>query len=350
MRRSASNLARGFTLVELLITITIIGILMTFSVGAVFLAQETARTERTGGIIQKLHNVIIDRWESYRTRRVILVVANNPTNRLNAIREVMRMEMPDRYEDLVFVPAFVDANLPLRAAYVRRINAARLKYNTANSTTYANHTAFISNVLDNTTNQNEAAECLYLLISASMSADERAEFRDKEYADTNNNFMPEFIDGWGNPIRFLRWAPGVVSDVQIHEPVDYHDPFDQYGLQIGAANQSGPADDINKNPPPQAGSEPAPLTATGIQEWGYAILPYIYSAGPDKEYGIHQLLFDTPASTLPAALNLLAKNRNPFSRYDPGSGTYAWRGDPVPVGGDTVNLDNIHNHNPLGLK
>ena len=35
----------------------------------------------------------------------------------------------------------------------------------------------------------------------------------------------EFIDGWGNPIRFLRWPAGFVSDLQpLVEPAATRDP------------------------------------------------------------------------------------------------------------------------------
>src|SRR5688572_30618255 len=95
--------ARGFTLVELLISMAIIAILMSMAFGAVWAAQETARKDRSEAMISKLHNVVIDRWESYRTRRVNMSTSA-PTGtfaRLKARRELMRLEMPDRYEDLV---------------------------------------------------------------------------------------------------------------------------------------------------------------------------------------------------------------------------------------------------------
>lgn len=341
-KRDGIRVRRGFTLVELLITISIISILVSMSMGAVFMAQESARHERTQALISKLHNVIIDRWETYRTRRLMLVVAGTPANRLIGVRELMRLEMPDRYEDLVFNPTTV-AVPGLRNTYLRRINNARLKYNAANGTSHANANAFIQNVLgDPNINPHQSAECLYLLIAASMPADERAEFKEKEYADTNGNFMPEFVDAWGTPIHFLRWAPGFISDVHLQDPIDHHDPFDPYGLQMGLSSAN-----IKKNPPPlgTAPPEPAPFNAGSIQAWGFAIVPLIYSAGPDKEYGIQELFRAAPE----ANAVLLAKNRDPFSRFDDGTGTYFWRGEGQAVGGDTVHYDNIHNHNPVGF-
>ena len=38
--------------------------------------------------------------------------------------------------------------------------------------------------------------------------------------------MPEFLDAWGKPIEFLRWAPGLVSVKQDHD-LNNPDPFDE---------------------------------------------------------------------------------------------------------------------------
>jgi hypothetical protein len=37
---------------------------------------------------------------------------------------------------------------------------------------------------------------------------------------------PCFVDGWGRPIMFLRWAPGYVSPIQSGDVNADHDPFD----------------------------------------------------------------------------------------------------------------------------
>ena len=40
--------------------------------------------------------------------------------------------------------------------------------------------------------------------------------------------MKMFLDGWGKPICWLRWAPGFSpnSDIQVADPKARHDPFD----------------------------------------------------------------------------------------------------------------------------
>ena len=49
--------------------------------------------------------------------------------------------------------------------------------------------------------------------------------------------LSEFLDGWGHPIGFVRWAPAFLppnSDVQTGDPVNDHDPFDQRRADYGA--------------------------------------------------------------------------------------------------------------------
>ena len=43
----------------------------------------------------------------------------------------------------------------------------------------------------------------------------REQFNESEIGDVDEDGCPEFIDGWGRPIMFLRWAPGFRSDLQM---------------------------------------------------------------------------------------------------------------------------------------
>ena len=66
----ATGRSRAFTLVELLVTITIIGILAAMTLGALQASRQAGREYATKATIAKLNNIIMQRYESYLTRRV----------------------------------------------------------------------------------------------------------------------------------------------------------------------------------------------------------------------------------------------------------------------------------------
>lgn len=65
------------------------------------------------------------------------------------------------------------------------------------------------------------SEALYgFLVESPGALVGRDSFKDSEVADTDGDGMPEFIDGWGNPILFFRWPTYYNSDVQKGVPWD----------------------------------------------------------------------------------------------------------------------------------
>ena len=388
-------------------TVAIIGIITTFALGALYAARERARYTRTQATIAKLDRQIAYRWDSYLTRRLPI----DPTAGVNltleaapadvaaatdeeeihelirgtaagivaqrvvrARNELMRMELPDQYSDLFFVPQYLvarDTNGvptdPIYAAtrdtYLRRI-AAAVGVDVAN--------------LDFTTHiqplrQNESAEMLYLIVTTAAGGDSApaARFKEREVGDTDGDGMPEFLDGWGRPIAFLRWAPGfrtdpdpawsgvtVVSDYQTGE--EHHDPnpFDPLHLDEAWNGTDYDTPPEDPNPPDH-------------EYMGYRLYPLIMSAGPDGEFGIFQFTNTVlaPSGTVPDAEidAQYAKNSFPYAlhRYpddddDDYSGIDATalfqRGTPrrvrrpastsPPYEYDPTyqHLDNVHNH------
>ena len=95
-RRPGLALRRGFTLVELLITISIIGIMASMILFAMFQAQETANVHKTRALILKLNTIIMRRYDEYRTRRVPYVfpsptVTNSPQDNKRCYDELARL-------------------------------------------------------------------------------------------------------------------------------------------------------------------------------------------------------------------------------------------------------------------
>ena len=62
----------------------------------------------------------------------------------------------------------------------------------------------------------QGAKCLYLIGHARGSDEPNAleNFSASDFGEPDHNGCKVFLDAWGNPIRFLRWAPGFVSPLQ----------------------------------------------------------------------------------------------------------------------------------------
>jgi prepilin-type N-terminal cleavage/methylation domain-containing protein len=216
---------RGFTLIELLITVSIIAIMASMLLFALYSAQESAKASKTRALITKLDAIIKAKWEAYQTRRVPIVIPPlSPTfgpldaakARLDGLRDLMRMELPDRYTDIAEIDnsgavpvikrpyglAMPIAGVPpssVLQGYFRRVTAANLADPNKPSLKF------------------QGAECLYLIVMAALQeeGDSREVFKADNVGDVDADDMPEFLDGWGHPIQFLRWAPGFGSEANI---------------------------------------------------------------------------------------------------------------------------------------
>lgn len=284
----------GFTLVELMVTMVIITILASALLFAMHGAQESARAAKTRSTINKIHNLLMDRWESYRTRRLPLSPdrASDPLTRLRTTRELMRMEMPERYTDIIDDPFYLPNRPSISFAYLRRLDS--------NS--------------DRATVRFQGAECLYMVIT--MGAEDETggveRFRNSEIGDADGDGMKEFHDGWGSPIGFLRWAPGFSNESSIQSD-DLTDP-------------------MNRDP----------FDPRGIGQ-GFALFPLVYSAGPDGGYGIaidiiaNDRLDSLVTEVSGEVFHYRDQRSDPFKPYVNGE----FIGTPDISG---LHLDNIHNH------
>ena len=417
-----SPVRRGFTLTELMIVILIIAILSTLFLGALGRAEESARRGRTRSLINKLHNMLMSRWDTYRSARLPIVAemkgtgvgsesfdasndkaryrANVARRRMFAVRELMRMEMPDRYDDLTFTPVVLTqpgSTKPFRStmwlAYHRRINAAKNgNPRTRNLATQA----FIRQAALNY----EAAECLYLILTTGLDRSDVSteHLSPQDSGDKDFDGMPEFHDGWGNPIEFLRWAPGLVSQLQpmfryptkvtgdvrykmFHskQPVDPNDGdfiISRWNITIdkvldptaSKANTSRtlvdrtvvvPQEDLF-NPLRVSSKEDKVVSGKwqasnrwrpGMEppESGYTLYPFIYSYGPNGTSGIEHCCrsgvnFDyvsSPSDGNPSGIDNI-KLSDPYAVYkDPSTSANMYRGASI---GNGAEFDNIHNH------
>jgi len=340
------RIRRAVTLVELLITVTIIAILSATFLGAGRAAMETARVARTKTTIAKLHGLLMERWASYATRRVDV---NIPTGtpgratadiRLLALREMMKLEMPDRWSDIVGNSVDV---LPPSTTVTQNFQTPKmLPSRPALTSAYLRRYSRLTTDDVETIQRNQGAECLYMIIMlATGDGEARTLFNQRDIGDTDGDGAPEFLDGWGRPILFIRWPAGFISDLQPVDPVSKnrladqdHDPFDYFRRDQEGVPSLALGIYPTRYQQPVAGLR---QRNNNLLISAYRLVPLIYSAGAD---GDSDVLVDT------GAVPSLRSWADPYALiYGPNNdlqlGTAIDLDDPPDGNGS---LDNIHNH------
>jgi prepilin-type N-terminal cleavage/methylation domain-containing protein len=208
------NARRGFTLVELMVVLVIIGLLASLTLAGLAGVRQRAKEAKTKSTIRKVHEIIMPQYESYLRRRVPFTRdPTNPiataSNRLVALRRLMVREMPDSwgdvYDSVSDLPAPATADAYLATGPVRMYATMKTLQRIA-------------------TNGN--AECLYMCVAFGGSEpDVLEQFRSDEIGDRDGDGAPEFLDAWNEPIIFLRWAPGFTGQSPI-QLATIRDPFD----------------------------------------------------------------------------------------------------------------------------
>ncbi|TWT73438.1 hypothetical protein Pla123a_37730 [Posidoniimonas polymericola] len=338
-------------------TITIIGILASMLLGASSLAMNTARVSRTESLVTRLHTLVSQHYDSFRHRRVEVRELSGGAKRqvgyrLEATYEQLRLELPDRWTDITLAeikdpPIVVNSPAgtplirleerpPMSRMYLRRYNRLAA-----------------AGVSREDLVKNQGAECLYMIVMLACGDGESAGlFKESDIGDTDGDGAPEFIDSWGNPIEFLRWAPGFDSDVQLNaaklqqiasKPAEY--------MQVNFPNASQNASPENAvRLAISADHDPFDVFrvstyADGDPPRGYRLVPLIYSAGPNQEYGIAS---PNPDDKIGVKDDLTYQpTANPLDPYAPVDHDSSSSTDAVYLGqalDRAAATDNIHNH------
>jgi prepilin-type N-terminal cleavage/methylation domain-containing protein len=257
---------KAFTLVELLVVIVILSILASLSLAGLAGARQRAKADKTRSTIRKIDAVIRPMYDSFTTRRT--TNAANALTLLVTKRTLLQYEMPDKWSE---VPGS-DAEYNALTAVAKTATVRAYK-------TFRSAQATISPAYG-------PAECLYMVVARSgFEPDALEMFRADEIGDTDlalngtsrGDGAPEFVDGWGRPIAFMRWAPGWSQDAA---PVNI-----SIASQWSATVQSTTAVTLPRRLSPLQIADRInyhdPLDPSRVDANAYALVPLIYSAGPD---------------------------------------------------------------------
>lgn len=313
---------RGFTLLEMLIVIAIIGILMSLSILVMNGMTDQALRESTKATIQKINGLVQQRIESFDRaftgdRREIaiqrtLLILNagiqaqvgrpvpldtleaEPAVAILAKKDEFRYQFPQRVEDrlsrdvntgggqtIAGLPESVYDTIAYPVARTQLIEGGnptptKAQIDTRVTTNWGNH--------DRDT---ESSELLYfaLVRSESFGATNAGadEFSGTEVADTDNDGLPEFVDAWGNPLRFYRWPTRLID---WDSPVPFDPllaiPNDNTDTRVISDDERRVAGSLLKGLPP------APGTISGTLQRDFLLVD------PDDPFGLIYSLLENP--------------------------------------------------------
>ncbi len=204
MTRVKSPKRRGFTLIELLVVLVIIALLAALAISVVGAVMTNARTAATSATLSKIDARIKDR-----------------------IQTLAGLDY-EAYELL----ATNDSRVSLNSKEEARVVAKKLAFEEAFPQTWAEFDKFYPQLATEITNKygtntfnaaTESAEVLYYILTSGpipgkgrrkvisgIGQTQTDEFSGADTADTDGDGLPEFVDGWGNPLRFYRWPTRLI--------------------------------------------------------------------------------------------------------------------------------------------
>lgn len=353
--RSSAGDRGGFTLVELLTVMAILSLMAGITVSAIRGTQRIARSAKTRAIIATCNNTIEELYEQYKFRALSVELPNTfvPGNRtgtevgfevlaleaarvrLMMIRDLQRMELPDRLSDIgpiaadripgtnTAYPATIPRADPvnLRGAAnpvlidgagtvvgTRDDNAQRRMFPVvwygsgsdlpSRMAGYRDRLPGGFDFRDASARTNQGAECLYLIMATSISNGSPAIDRipGSAIGDTDEDGLLEILDGWGNPLAFIRWPVGYFGPDQSGD-TSLPDDFDLLRTDYAyssAATEAQALDRLNNINTAPWSIRPLILSAGSDGEFGVALNPFSDATTEVTEFSYQNDLYDWP--------------------------------------------------------
>jgi prepilin-type N-terminal cleavage/methylation domain-containing protein len=351
----------GLTLIELLVTISVMATVAGMFVIAYRGAATEANNIKTAATIRKINEVLNSRMQEYENARaepqaidatippsiatgyryrtspipgsaqaMVLPSPPNPSQegtallferaRLFALRQTIVQELPDHPDDLKWTSTWyaggpVEEHIqfwlnnghvfPTGLIAPGRSQIFAVGEVSARTRQLIRRLSVLDPVSGNLTpipgweSTNANAELLYLIIEDSTYSGSSAIelFGRSEIRDTDNDGLNEFVDTYGNPIRWIRWPSG--SDVSIRSHPDLMDPV-LIGLR--GSNRQTFRSDIQGDPLDRSKADPGYASYSSFRTL-FGLRPLIVSPGADRRFGLNMQLVAPIAISSPFPMN-----------------------------------------------
>lgn len=284
----------GFTLLEVLIVVSLITILMAFLTMAIGRSITQAREAATRATLLKIDGMLQQRLEAFRTLMDTPQKQSEIKSRLNFKKQEMQnASITGLHDKMLQLMVYKD--------YYRNGFPQRWQDNPSLNTTGQ---PFEGNASDRL----ESSEMLYWILTQAdtfgVSPVDSSEFSSSEVADADGDGRLELVDAWGQPLRFYRWPTRLLRPGGPATPINRS----LAGLMMkglpAAATASGDVDPLTLDPDDQLGVYLATVNASVMTPAEYEAqyhtpdtyhLPLIVSGGADKDTGMNEP-FDATSS------------------------------------------------------
>lgn len=281
MIRQLPSARRGFTMIELLVVITIISILLAATLYAVGNAIGVARARATEATLVKLDSLLRGRIEAFGVNLKKPTQTKIIERQMAVVNDTLRAE-----------------GVPTLPTAVLELLARKSLFQQAFPQTLGDNVTLgaVGNYFNgNAQNAAESSEYLYWILtqadSYGMAPPDSSEFSASEIGDTDGDGRLEFLDAWGNPLLFYRWPTRLLRPGGATSPVM---PA-LASLQIGGL----PSDNLTLSKDPGDGVNlysdkiaeqmlPPEIFEKLFHTPRTYYVPLILSAGPDRESGLYQ--------------------------------------------------------------